>query len=222
MRHVNTVLRLYFTVVFCFVMLAVRVDAAPLLVSSQPTNPGSRLVERNPANTQAGGITTRIDVGPSNVLLDSFGTFGQLLSDGLLKWVVFDETANPHPPGGPPVFSTAAIPSSAAGSLQWYDSPSLNLTLLANHTYFMGVISNESFVYSTDRPGVSVSGGGLTFVANSNGNTEDFNAPVDSGDNERGAVTNSFRAFCAVPEPSAFALAAFGILGLLIAARRKR
>src|SRR5262245_37596599 len=76
-------------------------SAGAILFNTMPTNPGADTEERGPGDP----ITTHLDVGPSDVAITGFGTFGSLEAAGNVKWLIFDDTFNT-----PPLFSTAAIP----------------------------------------------------------------------------------------------------------------
>lgn len=171
------------------------------------------------AGNPNGGITTAVNVGGSDVTINSFGTFGQQLTNGNLKFLIFGTTI-----GSSPLYSSGSISTLAAlGVNQWYDAPSFTFTLIANTSYRIGVISDQNFSYNYGLPSSSVSGGGLTIPSGPNGNTgSSFSAPVNFGD---GSVQQSFRAFqndavvTAVPLPPTVLLAAgmaglFGLRGL--------
>ncbi len=188
-------------------VMAHRADA-DLIIDTMPTNPGAASISRTPGNAD-GGITTVIDVGASNVEIGSFGTFGQLMADGDVKFVIFADT-----PNSAPIFSTGPIAMTAAGAAQWYVSPEIDFTLMANTTYLLGLIADQAFTYHGDVPGTAVTSGGLTAVDSDNGNTgPSFANPVNSGD---GSVLNSFEAFTPVPEPASLGL--LGMAGAVVGA----
>ena len=197
------------------VMWTAGVANAGFIVST--TVPASTNEIRTAGNSN-GGIITAVNVGGSNVTINSFGTFGQQLTNGNLKFLIFGTTI-----GSSPLYSSGSISTLAApGVNQWYDAPSFTFTLLANTSYRIGVISDQNFNYNWGN-GPSVSGGGLTIPSSPNGNTgSSFSAPVNFGD---GGVQQSFRAFqndavvTAVPLPPTVLLAAgmaglFGLRGL--------
>ncbi len=182
------------------------------IISTQPTNPGAFSQTRQAGNF-SGAITTAVNVGSSNVTINSFGTFGQMLGAGSLKFLIFQNV-----PNSAPVYSSALIPTSAGSGLQWHDAPTLSFTLLANTSYRIGVLADQGFTYTYDFPGTAVSGGGLTTPASQNGNTDsNFAAPTNQGG---GTVLNSFRAFqndglaVATPLPPTL-LAGVGMAALL-------
>ena len=214
------------TVVAAVVMPAGAANAG-FLVSSLPTNPGANALTRN-ADRGSGNITTRVDVGGSNVLINSFGTFGQYTPGGNLKFVIFDDVNNSIPS-----YFSAPVAFPTTSTNQWYDAPSFpSFTLLAGTTYYIGVISDAAFTHIYDNPGTStaVTGGGLTIVKKKYGNMSgSFTSPTNVPDNATGL--NSFRAFqsdgvvTATPVPPTVFLAAgmaglFGLRGLRSLRRR--
>jgi hypothetical protein len=82
-------------------------------------------------------------VGPNDVTIGGFGVFGQAQVAGNLKWVIFDAAQL-----GSPVFlsqaqAVSARPGTFATQAIWYDSPAMNFTLVAGHTYAMGLMSDR-------------------------------------------------------------------------------
>jgi hypothetical protein len=85
----------------------------------------------------------RVVVGPADVHIGGFGVYGQTSVGSNLKWAIFDAADAKSP-----VFLSApqAVEASAgsfASNAQWYDSPAVEFTLLANHRYAMGVLSDR-------------------------------------------------------------------------------
>ena len=99
------------------VMWTAGVANAGFIVST--TVPASTNEIRTAGNSN-GGITTAVNVGGSNVTINSFGTFGQQLTNGNLKFLIFGTTI-----GSSPLYSSGSISTLAAASgNQWYDAPS--------------------------------------------------------------------------------------------------
>lgn len=156
-------------------------------------------------------IMTHILVGGSDVDITGMGVFGALRSDGDYRFVIFDSLGTLNYLGG--------VQSSLATGLQWFDSLAFNLTLTANTSYYMGLISDQSFTYrwSLDAPQFTM--GGLTSTAGgisgTNGNASNFLAP--NLDNTCCIVQQSLRlssGVTSVPEPSTLAIFALGMFGL--------
>lgn len=188
-------------------------QASIVIFNTMPSNPAAE-----PETLLGRSIMNILTVGPANVEISGFGTFGRLNDDGNLKWVIFGNTE-----GSSPLFSTAPIAATASPDNIWYDSPAISFTLLANTTYQLGLMADQFFTYNWDYPGVTVSQGGLTQlqflgVDASNGNAFEFGSPVLGGG---GAVVNSLRVF-AVPEPSSVASLLGGGVCLACGAWRRR
>jgi hypothetical protein len=201
--------------------LALPLAVGALAVSATParaafilsTDPGGTMETRLVGNT-AGGITTALTVGPADVTITGFGTYGRMRADGNLRFVIFvaaDRSA--------PVFDSGPVATAAAAAAGWYDSPDLSFTLLAGTEYRLGVIADQDFTYTWDARGPTVTAGGLTLLGGRNGNTgPSFGAPIHFGD---GGVTNSLRVLgptptTANPAPPGVVLALTGapVLGL--------
>ncbi len=188
-------------------------QASIVIFNTMPTNPAAE-----PETLLGRSILNILTVGPANVEISGFGTFGRLNEAGNLKWVIFGNTE-----GSSPLFSTAPIAATASPDNIWYDSPAISFTLLANTTYQLGLMSDQFFTYNWDFPGVTVSQGGLTQlqfddINDSNGNAFEFGSPVLGGG---GAVVNSLRVF-AVPEPSSVASLLGGGVCLAFGVWRRR
>ncbi len=114
-------------------------------------------------------ILATVTVGASDVQIGGFGVYGQAQSESTLKWVIFDWTQQSSPVFLSNAVTVPANPGTPYASFaQWYDSPNMNFTLLANHTYAMGVLSDLSGVFYLGQDyfplggNPTVTGGGLT------------------------------------------------------------
>jgi len=204
---------LFLAAVFCGSVLPLAAHSQ--IVSSKPTNPGTTSETRGPGSA----ILTVVNVGAAPVTIGSFGTFGHINTTGNLKWTIFNNTAN-----SAPLFATAPVAALGGNTDFWNDSPAFSFTLNANTTYQLGVISDQAFTYTYDVPGTTVTAGGLTLPAGTNGNASNFANPILGGS---GSVLNSFRAFApppaaATPEPGSIALLVSGGLAGVAFLRRKR
>ncbi len=167
----------------------------------------------------AEAVLTFIQVGPNDVVISGFGTFGQMTADGNARWVIFDNTSDP--PGPQRLFMTNAVAATATTTNQWYDSPAISFTLQAGQAYYMGLIADQPFVYNYEygAGATSESANGLTSPVGPNGNATSFDNPTWAGP---GLVQQSIRIFAAdVPEPGSIALMGAGLVGLAVAMRKR-
>ena len=150
-------------IALCLVAGTAGLASADLLVAYQGTTYSGAGVNQ---------LLARAVVGADDVAIGSFGVYGQAQANTNLKWVIFDTTQLSSP-----VYLSAALavpgdPGTFAAEAQWYDSPELNFTLLAGHTYAMGLIADNvtsfRFGAAAYNPfgGVQpISGDGLTLSA---------------------------------------------------------
>jgi len=174
--------------------------------------------ETRPAES---AILTFIQVGASDVVISSFGTFGQMTADGNIRWLIFDNSGTPQL-----LLATPSVAATATTTDQWYDAPSFLFTLQANQEYYLGLIADQSFIYNWE-PGPSGetanSANGLTAPVEINGNAATFAAPIWDGS---GSVQQSLRVFAPdaeaeAPEPGSIALMGAGLVGLAVAMRKR-
>lgn len=103
-------------------------DASPLL-----EHQGSGLGGTTNENQQLAKVT----VGSTNVQIGGFGVYGRAQTTTSLGWVIFDMNDLLNP-----VFVSGPQQVNATTSATWYDI-SAPLTMLAGHTYAMGVVADK-------------------------------------------------------------------------------
>jgi hypothetical protein len=170
-------------------------------------------------------------VGGSNVNIGGFGVYGKAENtSGSLKWIVFD---------GSSLIYQSGIQSVSTGGAKWYDSPTFNLTLLAGHTYSMGLIATDMFAWGRNDGTLSaVTQNGLTIKA-FEGLVQAPNTLAEGGGSFAGDpiyasdfggvdyFQGSVRVFSAggavppVPEPSEWMMLAAGLMVVSFVARRR-
>ena len=114
----------------------------------------------------------KVVVGASDVIIGSFGVYGQAQVNTNVKWLIFDSTQTSSPVYISAAQTESGNPGTFAAKAQWYDSPTIsgNFTLLAGHTYAMGLIADQvgtntfrwGSTYSAFGGGTSTTDGGLT------------------------------------------------------------
>ena len=86
---------------------------------------------------------TKVVVGGTSVPITGFGVYGQTQFDGNLKWIIFDSVQLTSPAYLSPAQAVAGNPGTFSSEAQWYDITNIDFTLLANHTYAMGLIADQ-------------------------------------------------------------------------------
>jgi len=232
MNSINTNLNVTTKALAASILLSaftISTQASTLLVD---TGQLPTLDTRTP-NATFWGTSALIKVGNNPVNIDQFSMYGQQLADGNVRFDIFDMTGitftggTPNSPV-PRVYDSGSITTSASGSLQWYSSPNFNLTLNANGTYYLGLISDQQFTYTWAIPSpTSDLGLGLSApfsdgsVRGINGNFSNFSDPVFF---RTAWAQESIRVYgtpAAVPIPSAFWMFGTAIAGLAAKLRRK-
>ena len=209
--------------IVCFVVMfaaAERTWAAPVLIVQTPGPPFD--TSGFLPDTTFGRLA-RVQVSGSNIDINQIGVYGDAASDFNMKWLIFTGGT-----GASPLLETSPVAFSSAGGARWFDSPVLStpFTLLANQTYWIGTTvdaPSRSYFDFYNSPGTTISTGGLTLVANDNGNV--VNSFADPILTTSGGVQASVRLFgpATVPEPTSFtAMLSLGALGLLRAFRRRQ
>ena len=162
------------------------------------------------------GILSQIIVGGSNVDITGFGVWGDQMTDGNVSFSVFEEV------GFNRIYTSGSIAQTAATD-QWYDSGDFALTLLANTTYYFGLLSDHEFTYhySHDAPALTQNGltSGMAGVDGANGNFSNFANPTMS--DNCCIVQNAIR-IRQVPAPATLALFGIGLAGMGLSRRRKK
>jgi len=85
----------------------------------------------------------KVVVGTSSVTIGGFGVYGQAQAAGNVEWVIFDSTQLSSPVFTSAAQQVSARPGTFASQATWYDSPAMNFTLLAGHTYAIGLIADK-------------------------------------------------------------------------------
>lgn len=198
--------------------------AAGIIVQYQPTS------YTGVAGTNQ--LLAKVTVGASNVQIGGFGVYGQAQSQSTLKWVIFDWAQQSSPVFLSNAVTVPANPGTPYASFaQWYDSPNMDFTLLANHTYAMGVLSNLAGTFYLGQDyfplggNPTVTGGGLTlppgnYVVNSGVVGTTFtNTPTLYNIAADTRFHTTMRIAEPVPEPVTMILLALGGLEMI---RRRR
>jgi hypothetical protein len=82
-------------------------------------------------------------VGAQDVHIGRFGVFGQTSVPTNIRWVIFDSLAPLEPVYLSDIRSVWGQSGSFATRARWYDSPAMELTLIANHRYAMGILADQ-------------------------------------------------------------------------------
>jgi hypothetical protein len=85
----------------------------------------------------------KVVVGAADVPITGFGVFGQAQVAGNLKWIIFDSTQLTSPVYLSPAMGISGDPGAFSEQAKWHDSPAIDFTLLAGHSYAIGVISDQ-------------------------------------------------------------------------------
>jgi hypothetical protein len=121
-------------IALCLVVGTAGLARADLLVDYQGTTYSGAGVNQ---------LLAQAVVGPDDVAIGSFGVYGQAQANTNLKWVIFDTTQLSSPVYLSAALAVPGTPGTFADVARWYDSPELNFTLLAGHTYAMGLIADN-------------------------------------------------------------------------------
>jgi hypothetical protein len=184
----------------------------------------------------------KVVVGGTNVPITGFGVYGQAQIDGYLKWIIFDSTQLTSPKYLSPAQAVSGNSGAFADKAQWYDITNINFTLLAGHTYAIGVIADQigtnSFRWgaspdnlSGPYPTIAANGLNLPFkqsLDNSGVNGGAFTATpsilfIDSTDRRQMSLRIFGPGTDAAPEPASIILwSTLAALGIVASLRRRR
>jgi hypothetical protein len=187
----------------------------------------------------------KVVVGASDVAITGFGVFGQTQVVGNLEWVIFDSIRLTSPVFLSSAEAVAGNPGTFADQAKWYDLTSMTFTLLAGHTYAMGVISDQiganSFRWgaSPDNPSgpyptISANGLSLPFMQSLENSgvvggvftNTPFVVSVDNSDSRQMSLRIFGESEAAVPEPASLVVwslfTGLGLLAVPKARTRKR
>ena len=172
---------------------------------------------RGPGNEPV-GVAAYLQIGASDVTISQIAINAEPGQDGLLEFVIFDDTAPPGSNAGPLELSDT-VSVAASGSLSYILSDPISFTLLAGHYYDIGAVFNGTSInYSFDQ--IADTQNGITSIV-LNENVDDFGAPVLTGHAGADINIQLFGGTAPVPEPVSIALFGAGLAGLGIARRRK-
>lgn len=85
----------------------------------------------------------KVVVGAADVPITGFGVYGQAQFSGNLRWIIFESGQLTSPKYLSPVQAVVGNPGTFGDKAQWYDIANINFTLLAGHTYAMGLIADQ-------------------------------------------------------------------------------
>jgi hypothetical protein len=178
----------------------------------------------------------KVVVGSSNVTIGGFGVYGQAQVAGNVKWLIFDPAL-----ATPLVYlsgaqAVAARSGTFASQAMWYDSPAINFTLQAGHTYAMGLIADQVGT-NTFRWGSSADNPfGPYPTTTANGLSLPFMQALDNSGVVSGAFTNtptlytvnnsnrrmmSLHISAPIPEPAEWTMLIAGLLVIGLIAHRR-
>ncbi len=124
-----------------------------------------------------------VQVGDSDVQIGRFGIFGQLIPNATataanVRWDIFGAD-------GTRIYDSGSVLTDGSGISTWFDSPAFSspITLSANSDYYIGLITDASFLTRYYYPGAAtVTGNGLSSPggnqAGSNGVVTNFADPM--------------------------------------------
>jgi len=210
-------------------------QASTLLVDSGiGASTNTRATNFNP--NFGNGILAEIKVGGTPVAIDQFALYGKQETDGNLRFSIFDGSSGVFATNGTAtpnltrVYDSGIVSTAAGSSLGWILSPSFSLTLDANKTYYVGIISDQSFTYTYNLPASAVDFGlglsmpeatGASTDRGRNGNFGNFADPTFTRTAWAQISARVYGTPATVPLPSAVWLFGSALIGLSIKGRRK-
>ncbi len=210
--------------------------ASTLLVGTEiGTTTETRATDFNP--NFGNGILASVIVGSNPVTIDQFGLHGKQEADGSLRFSIFDASTGAPGAGGTfvpnltRVYDSGPIATPAGASLDWLLSPIFSLTLDAGKTYYMGIISDQTFSFSSSIPAPAVDFGLGLSMPNStgafadrgrNGNFGNFSDPIFTRTGWSQISAQVYGTPAPVPLPAAIWLFGSGVAAVATLARRRR
>jgi hypothetical protein len=195
--------------------------------------------------TSSMGVTNQnqamatVVVGAADVPIGKFGIYGQAQVNGNIKWIIFDNLNHSAPVYLSALQPVTGTPGAFSANAKWFDSPEINFTLLAGHTYAMGVIADQvgtntfRWASSPDNPfgpWPTTTANGLSLPFNHSLVNSGLSSGVFVNTPTLYTVTNSnrsqhsFRAYSPVevPEPSMLIMLSMGVVALAFSKWRQR
>jgi hypothetical protein len=164
-----------------------------------------------------------LEVGGADVFMPAFGVYGAAEAAGSMRWVVFQ--------GENPIYVSSPQTISMQGD-RWYDSPGIGLTLAANQTYALGVVTSNLFAWGwndgSNGPLVPITQNGLTLPVLTaqaqvtlDGAGHFAGDPIYVSGFESTDFQASVRVLAPIPEPAEWSMLIAGLLVIGFIARRR-
>ena len=179
---------------------------ADTLLNTTGLTQDNRPIDFDP--TIGNGVLGSILVGNDPITITQFAIYGQQATAGNVHYSIFDGTSAMIVKGRPQtpltrVYDSGSVPTPQSATAVWNYSPTFNLTLAPNKTYYLGLISDQTYTFNYKLPNPTVDFG-LGFSAPAadgstrgiNGNMGTFSNPTF---NSTAWAQISFRVYGATP-----------------------